>query len=196
MDIKLPELEYGYLISHTFPGLFLAFEIIICFSLFTPIDLFGIIYSIDYKIINLIGLLISLYVISTILGIILDGIHHYIFEKWEDEGKSLEECVEIYEHIKSIEQLQIYRQTLDKDYWYYYECYANIAIAMIPGIMLFPYWFYKLSISILFIIVFLLFYIIIIVINIQQALSTLAIVNALDKALIKNFKSAGQPAED
>jgi hypothetical protein len=102
VDIKIPELEYGYLISHTFPGLFLAFEIILAFSLFSPINIFNIIYSIDYKIINVIVLLIILYVFSTMFGIILDGVHHFIFRKWEERDINLEEQFEIYEYIRTI----------------------------------------------------------------------------------------------
>jgi hypothetical protein len=102
MDIKIPELEYGYLISHTFPGLFLAFEIIIAFSLFTPYNILHLIYSIDYKIINILALLIVLYIFSTMLGVILDGVHHLIFAKWEDRDRSIEDSFEIYEYMQTI----------------------------------------------------------------------------------------------
>jgi len=60
---------------------------------------------------------------------------------------------------------------------------------MFPGILLFPYWFYNLKINIWFIILFILFYLFIFIINIQQALSTLKMVNALENALLKNFKN-------
>jgi len=123
------------------------------------------------------------------LGIILDGVHHFIFEKWEAKNKTMQELFEIYEYISSIDQLQIIKQTIDKDYWYYYECYANIAIAMIPGILLFPIWFYRLGISLFFNICFLLVYLFIIGISIQQSLSTLDMVHALEEAFLKNFKN-------
>ncbi len=186
---KIFEIEYNYLISHTFPGIFLWFEIILAFSLFTPINIFNMLCSVDYKIINIIILIIIIYIISTLLGIVLDGIHHYIFAKWESNNKSLKEQFEIYEYISSIEQLQICKQTVDKDYWYYYECYANLAIAMIPGILLFPYWFIKLDIVIWFIIIFVVLYLCVIIINIQQALSALKMVQALENALLNNFKN-------
>jgi hypothetical protein len=60
---------------------------------------------------------------------------------------------------------------------------------MIPGAFLFPYWFYKLNISIWVIIVISIFYLFIITINIQQALDTLKMVHALERALLKNFKN-------
>ena len=50
-------------------------------------DWFKFIYEMDYKSIsavNLIPILIILYVISTLLGLIVDAIHHYIFRKFEE----------------------------------------------------------------------------------------------------------------
>jgi hypothetical protein len=105
------------------------------------------------------------------------------------KNKTMQELFEIYEYISTIDQLQIIKQTIDKDYWYYYECYANIAIAMIPGILLFPIWFYRLGIGVLFTICFLLIYLFIIGVNIQQSLSTLDMVHALEEAFLKNFKN-------
>jgi len=105
MEPKFFEMEYGYLISHTFPGIFLGFEIMFAFTMFTPINIFNIICSIDYKIVNIVALIIVIYIISTLLGVILDGIHHFIFAKWESDNKTLEESFEIYEYIASMEQL-------------------------------------------------------------------------------------------
>jgi hypothetical protein len=72
--METPKISYGQLISHTFPGLLLAIEIILFFKLFTPYDGFNFLYTIDYKVTNFIGILIVFYVLSTILGVVLDGI--------------------------------------------------------------------------------------------------------------------------
>jgi hypothetical protein len=99
MDISFKELSYGNLISHTFPGLFLAFEIILAFRLFTPFNGFNFICSINYTVTNVLGILIGVYVIATLLGIILDAIHHVAFKSKEGYG------YEIYKFIKNVDQL-------------------------------------------------------------------------------------------
>ncbi len=82
---------------------------------------------------------------------------------------------------------------VDKDYWYYYECYANLGIAMIPGALLYPYWLYfDKDVGVLFIIIFIIIYLCIICILIRQALSTLDMVDVLETNLLKNFKNKQQ----
>lgn len=182
MDINFKELSYGNLISHTFPGLVLLLEIVLAFKLFTPIDGFKILLEIDFKVINIIALLIVLYIFSTIVGIILDGIHHFIFKKKEGwDG------YEIYKVISSIEQLQIYKKLVDEEYWYYYECYANIGISMIPGAFLIPYFLYSININIWFIIVTWIIYVLTLVICINEAINALNICLKIEKALFENF---------
>jgi hypothetical protein len=79
MDIDIKG-TYGYLVSHTFPGLLFVMQIALGFKLFTPFDAFRLLYTIDIKAVNLIAILIIFYVISTIFGIIIDGIHHFILK--------------------------------------------------------------------------------------------------------------------
>ncbi len=97
MEIKMPELEYGHIISHTFPGILLTFEIGLAFSLFTKINIFNTICSIDYKAINILFLFIIIFVCSTIFGIILDCIHHFLFSHWEAKGEQIN--FELYKYI-------------------------------------------------------------------------------------------------
>jgi hypothetical protein len=89
MEIKMPELEYGHIISHTFPGILLTFEIGLTFSLLTNINIFNTICSIDYKAINILFLFIILFVCSTIFGIILDCVHHFLFYHWEAKSENM-----------------------------------------------------------------------------------------------------------
>jgi hypothetical protein len=92
-----------------------------------------------------------------------------------------------------MEQLQILKVAVDKDYWYYYECYANLGIAMIPGILLYPYWLYvDKGVGRLFIVIFVIIYLCIIYVLIKQALSTLNMVDVLESNLLKNFKNKRQ----
>ncbi|MGA8572432.1 MAG: hypothetical protein ACLP7A_05455 [Desulfobaccales bacterium] len=128
--------SYSYLISHTFPGLLLGLEIILAFKLFTPYDGFKIVNEIDYKLVtigNLTPLLIVLYIITTLFGLIVDAIHHYVFRGLEEKLESSK----IYKHIKTLDQLNIFTK-IDDDYWYYYETCGNIAFSMMPGIILIP----------------------------------------------------------
>jgi len=124
---------YSYLTSHTFPGLLAGLEVIIFFKLFTPRDGFKILFEIDYNAANLIVLLIVIYVLSTLMGLIVDAIHHRLFRKLEEQLKT----EEIYRYIKNGEQLSIFIK-IDNDYWYYYETCANIMIAILPGIIFVP----------------------------------------------------------
>jgi hypothetical protein len=182
MELNFKELSYGNLISHTFPGLFLGLEIILAFKIFTPFDGFNFLYKIDYRVTNIIAILVIAYIFSTLLGIILDGIHHFIFrskESWD---------YEVYKFIGSLEQLQIYKKCVDEDNWYYYEAYANIGIAMVPGIFLLPYWFYQLNLNIWFIITISFLYIVILIIIFYEAIACLKECYEIEKALIENFK--------
>jgi len=92
----------------------------------------------------------------------------------------------IYKLVCNHEQLLIYKE-IDEDFWYYYEAFANTAIAMIPGIGLVPYYLYLLNTNFLVISVIIILYILIIIILIRQALDTLSIVTAIEKSLIANF---------
>lgn len=131
----------------------------------------------------MIGILIIVFIFSTVIGVILDGVHHFVFSKIEgyDYG------YEIYKVIDNIDQFQMFKELVDNDYWYYYEYYANIVIAMFPGIFMLPYWFYLLGINMWFIVIFVVIYVIIFGIMIHQALSTLRKSSEVEEALIENF---------
>lgn len=81
----------------------LLLEIVLAFKYFTPIDGFKMLLQIDYKVINIISLFIVLYIFSIIIGIVSDGIYHFIFKKKEGW-----DCYEIYNVISSIEKLQMH----------------------------------------------------------------------------------------
>lgn len=133
--------SYSYLTAHTFPGLLLGLETILAFKLFTPHDGFKFIYDMDYKSIsavNLIPILIILYVMSTLLGLIVDAIHHYIFRNFEEKL----ETEKIYKYIKTNAQLNIFTK-IDDDNWYYSETCINIALSIVPGLILIPIYLIK-----------------------------------------------------
>jgi hypothetical protein len=92
----------------------------------------------------------------------------------------------IYKLVCNHEQLLIYKE-IDEDFWYYYEAFANTAIAMIPGIGLLPYYLYQLNTPLWVVILIIILYTLIIIILIREALDTLSIVTAIEKSLIANF---------
>ena len=191
MEIKIKNYEYGHIISHTFPGLFLLFEIILAFKLVMPLDFLCYLRAIRIE--STILLIIILFVLSTLLGIILDASHHYIFRNYEKPILA----PEVYRHINSSEKLEIYRQVRDADNYYYYECYANMCLAMIPGILIFPIWFWELDLPFWLIIIFLLLYIGIILILFNQAKTAILEIEEIDMKLIQNFsgKNSNQDIE-
>ena len=100
-------MSYGLLLSHTFPGLMLEIEAIIAFQFFTKLDIsfYSLLfpdhagaYSTSRLVLTLTGMLI----VATILGFLIDGLHHWIYDrKVKDEAN-----YEIYRHVKSVQQMQ------------------------------------------------------------------------------------------
>lgn len=186
MELKLKDMSYGLLLSHTFPGIFFGLEILTAFALFTPINLFKFIFSIENSLINLLSVLIIVFVSATLLGFILDGIHHCLFRKWELTGS--DEDYKIYRVISNMEQMQMYKHFAEDDFWYPYEAFANISIAMIPGILLLPYGLYRIGIDLWFNITICVIYMIIFIIVLYEAKSTLDMFIKVEDALAQNFK--------
>jgi len=146
---------YSFLLSHTFPGLLLMVEI----SLFLR-SIGSDVFHLLIKINNPVIVVLAGYAFSTLLGTILDGMQHFIFDtidwiankninhkintkkKFEAFKKSGDKCVKIYDRF------------LSDDLWYPYEALANISIAMLLGLLLLwgklglPLWFWSLCLII------------------------------------------------
>jgi hypothetical protein len=157
---------YGYLISHTFPGCLLLFELLMLYKWFANPKIFHVLHQyFPSETKSVIVLLIIGYVFSTLLGVIVDGIQHFCFEdflrKPSPEVK--------FPALKDEFTVNIYKHFLEDDLWFYYEAYANVAIVMLfPGIILFAHglsnilhlhaWGYCLSILFYIILLSILFY--------------------------------------
>lgn len=144
---------YKYLLSHTFPGLLVLIEILFGLKWFAKIDVW-----ISLSKLNVWVLIIIAYALSTLLGIIVDGIHHLLYEdiervksrplKFKMRDVKTENLKEKFEAILDKDKMEIYQSLIMEDYWYPYEAYSNISIAMIPGFILLVYWFiWRLEIS-------------------------------------------------
>jgi hypothetical protein len=118
------------------------------------------------------------------LGIVIDGLHHLIYERWDKED------YEIYKHIKNVQQMQIYTHFVEDNLWYYYEAYANTGIAMIPGFALLSYWLiWCLKPHWIFTTILLGAYLFLLVITFIEVSHTKKEVEETEKSLIENFKS-------
>lgn len=183
MDIK--NVSYNMVLSHTFPGILLEMEIFLTFQLFSPAN---IIHKVSVfaqsNISNLLSSIALFAVFATILGFMLDGIHHFIFRKQEDDTYG------IYSYITTLERMQIARGFLDDDLWYPYEAYANIWIAMMPGLILLPYWMFSLDFHLAFITCIMTVYIVVFDIMRREALSTLEMYKNVEVELMKAFMNS------
>lgn len=179
--------SYSYLISHTFPGLLAGVEVVLFFKLFTPIDVFEILYNIC-KTGNLIVLLL-LFVLSTVMGLIVDAIHHRLFRKSEEKLKS----DELYKYIKNTDHLNIFTK-IDNDYWYYYETCANIMLSLLPGVIFIPILLSRYGVSHLVILIFIAFYAYILWILYDEAKYTLEdILGVIENNFLENLKGENHP---
>ncbi len=142
---------YSYLMSHTFPGALFGIEIIFSLKWFCNCNLFPSIQTIISN--NTGGVLIFIilaYAVSTLLGIVVDAIHHFFYEDAFSEllkklfckGKAEDQTpgYNRFTAIKDNMSMEAYKHFIDEEYYYPYEAYANISVVMFFGIFLFAYW--------------------------------------------------------
>lgn len=143
MKFDLKEM-YSYLLSHTFPGLLFLSEILLFLQNAAPhekiiIDCSGITNLLQAHpvILVLVG-----YAFSTLLGTMLDGIQHCIFDRFVEPAKKRgmtdeERAEKKYTAIMNNDKaMEVYKHFIEDDLWYPYEAYANISGAMIFGLIL------------------------------------------------------------
>ena len=137
-----------------------------------------------YSTARLLLILAGMFIVATLLGIVIDGLHHWIYERdWKDD-------YEIYKYVKNVQQMQIYMHFVEDDLWYYYEAYANTGIAMIPGFFLLGYWLiWHLQPHWVFTAVILAVYLFLLAITFVEVAQTKREVEETEKSLVENFKS-------
>jgi hypothetical protein len=185
--------NYELLRSLTFPGLIFLFQVCLAFHLFTPYNFNEIINKIGNKISNTIALLVIVWIVSTIFGFIINGIkwilfNHYHNKYFDKYVKEEIEEVNFFDFIDSIDKLTIIEKTIDNG-WNEYESYANTFLSMLPGIFIFPYYFYSLNFNCWFIILFILFYIGICIILFMNSLAHMKGSLVVYKMLCKKIKN-------
>ncbi len=115
---------YSFLISHTFPGLLVLIQALLFYQWFIDPHFWEFLKTNWPTQAGLIlVILIMGYAISTILGVILDGVHHFIFEDFLRKKTADQKfCA-----IKDDFTIEVYKHFLEDDLWYPYEAYANVA---------------------------------------------------------------------
>ncbi len=190
MELKLKDM-YSYLLSHTFPGLFFGIEIMFIFKWFMNVDLISPIIIEFTKPDNagiVIAVVVLSYAFSTLLGFVLDGIHHFVYEDFMRKFDGYKDD-DIFAAINTIERMQIYQHFVEDDYWYPYEAYANISIAMLPGLFLLTYKLINLGITWWIICLFTIVYILILYIMFYEAKCTYECCCDREEQIIKNFSN-------
>ena len=187
MDPQKSGIKYETIISHTFPGIIIVTELILLLDIISPLSLIEKIFAYTKTFLNFTLLIILLFVASTISGIIIDAIQHLYFSKFVDnKNAETAEHACCYAHIKTNEQLSIYRYIIDENEWYYYECYINIAISLIPSFFVLPCCLLKIGTPIIYIIFAELLLAAIFLLLFYSSHSTYKIINELHSKFIKS----------
>lgn len=148
MGWNAPKISFGQIISHIFPGVILGIELVILIDLwYQPVPILGNLFKLGWNSQALV--LIILIFVGTILGIIIDALHHFLFTDfhWKlifQKGWRKNPTGE-YE-ISNLEQLEIYKNMIDEGLLYYYEGYYNIAFALLPSLIIVPLVLYRLGV--------------------------------------------------
>ena len=78
MPPEIPtQFRFEVLLSHTFPGFFSALSVFMLLDVLSPYDLTSWAFGTVTNFLSVMGFII---IIGTILGVIIDGIHHWIVE--------------------------------------------------------------------------------------------------------------------
>ena len=143
----LSKLEFKELLSHTFPGFFLALSVFMLLDVLSPKDLTAWAFGTLTKFVSAMGFIILL---GTILGILIDGIQHLIeeniFVKWPRYHKVEKKSNGIYPD--GVKHYYYYKR-IGKDafdyftdnYYRYAEFYGNIFISLIAFSCIAPFYF-------------------------------------------------------
>jgi hypothetical protein len=195
MELKLKDM-YSFLLSHTFPGLFFGIELLLSMKWFANLDSFSVLQELLSKPDNtgvILAVILICYAFATLLGFIIDGIHHFFYEDFLRGNKIGYHSVDdsdIFCAVNNLEKMSIYQHFIDDDYWYPYETYANISIAMIPGIFLLPYKLYSSQVAVWFTFTLCILYALVLFIMIYEAIYTLRICSEKERQLIEVLKTA------
>jgi hypothetical protein len=161
MGNKTLDIEFQFLLAHTFPGMFMAIALFMLFDIVSPLDLTARIGSIE----GLLGFAGLIFLGGTILGVLLDTIHHFVIEGMiYDNMKAIIALDETLKNLcprntkpsflKSHYFIPLFREKGLETFTYitnllyrYSEFYANMFISIILFSVISPFYlFYNLKI--------------------------------------------------
>jgi hypothetical protein len=157
MPPEIPaQFRFEVLLSHTFPGFFVALSVFMLLDVLSPLDLTSWAFGTVASFLSAMGFII---LSGTIFGVIVDGVHHWIiedhiFKKCLEYDKLEKERENLYPS-RVIKHLYYFTRIgeeaftyLTDNYYRYSEFYANIFISLIPFSIISPLYFcYILKIS-------------------------------------------------
>lgn len=160
MDVSIRKM-YNYLLSQTFPGLLLTLQIILGLQWFAKFDALSLLRNLlSQEGGVIIAVLLITYAVSTLLGTIVDGIHHCLFDdiyvkircKYKklrnlpnDSHAVCDSDKKFYDCFPNNMAYNVYQDRILDDYYYYSEAYANTAIIMVPGTFFLYHWLCNIS---------------------------------------------------
>lgn len=158
------QIEYEHLLSHTFPGFFSAVTLFMLIDVWSPSRLTELVVSDINNMIAFIGFVL---LIGTIMGVILDNIHHSILESlifdqfdevqlWikkfnnlaELNSKKLDQCdvqnIVYYYFVRQLDTEALnYIIHMRKFKYCYSEFYSNTFLSMFPFSIVIPFYLMK-----------------------------------------------------
>jgi hypothetical protein len=163
------QIEFEHLLSHTFPGFFSAITLFMLIDVWSPFSLTKLVISSTNSLIAFIGFVL---LIGTILGVILDNIHHSILEScifdqfddvqlWitkfnyltkesltKERTDKLKKCevenIKYYHFVRTLEPDAInYIAHLRKEKYCYSEFYSNTFLSLLPFSIVVPFFLLK-----------------------------------------------------
>lgn len=136
---------YRYLLSHTFPGMLLGLGILYYLKWIEDINVYKFVNAamVNSQAIFILGV----YSLSTCLGFIVDGIHHFSYEDIHGDNVKKNNSKLKYLSISNDHNYEIYKHYIEDDLWYPYETYANVSVVMFVMMPLAFYWIIELSIA-------------------------------------------------
>lgn len=159
MATEIPAgIEFQHLLSHTFPGFLSAITLFMLIDIWSPVDLTSLVIKDLTGLINFVGFIL---LIGTILGIIIDGIHHSIVEdgifdsllEMNEIHNIGRDCKKICGIDKPISHHYFFSKMKTdainisnyfiKGYYCYSEFYSNTFLALLPFSLIVPYYLVK-----------------------------------------------------
>ena len=165
MAAEIPsQFEYEHLLAHTFPGFFSAITLFMLIDVWSPVNLTELVVG-DFN--NLVAFFGFILLIGTVLGVILDNIHHsileyLIFDQFDEiqlwikrfnvlvkpdrnrDGYDDDENIVYYSFVEKIGPDAInYITHLRKAKYCYSEFYSNIFLSLVPFSIVVPFFLLK-----------------------------------------------------